>query len=645
VTLFTALSVLAAVGWAISAVLALRALNHTLAAAAGALLVASIALPFFAGQASPPLLPFLLSTGAAIALPAALRLSRTGGARTPPASDLFDELPDPAVMWKRARGDRILLERVNRAARVKFGDPPASTPGSPVEEFYVHVPHMADAVREVFLSRSSKHVELLYASRKEELAKWVQADFVPISGDRVLTSIRDISDRKAAEQALSENEERLRRLYEVTFEGIGLTDNGVFIDANRQLADMLGERLPDLIGKRVADYIDPQSTAAITDSGDATGGVAFEHRARRKDGYSFPVEIRSRIVRFQGSELGVLVVRNISARRRSEQLLRESEENYRELAESITDVFFAADRDLAVTHWNKPSEYLTGITARDAVGRHLYDLLPHLRGSDTDVLLADTLRTREALTCVTSYQAPDRTVPVEVRTYPTRKGLAVFIEDITELQRVEDELKASLREKEVLLREIHHRVKNNLQIISSLLSLQAEHVTGERALEALQESQNRIRSMAIIHEQLYGTGNLGRIDFLQYIRDLTAHVFRSYSMQAGRVSLDLQLEPVDLGIDRAIPCGIIINELLTNCLKHAFHGREKGTIRVELGRVGEKGFRLVVADDGAGIPGGLDLAASPSLGLKLVRTLTDQLRAELKIHGGDGTTFEVIFPG
>ena len=293
-TLFTALSLLAASGWAAAGALALHSRKYGLAAVAFPGLIIAVMLPFVAEVVPHTILPLLLAVAAAIAVPAAFRGGQAQVQGQLPARDLFDELPDPSMIWKRTRGGQIVLDRANRAAHSLLPSAPESFAGTSVNEFFSHAPHVADYIQEAFNSGAARRVELLYSFHRGGPMRWVQADYVPITGDRLLNSVRDISDQKAAEQALSENEERLRRLYEVTFEGIGLTDNGVFIDANRQLADMLGEPLAYLVGKRVAEYIDPQSTAAITDSGEAPGGVAFEHRARRKDGYTFPVEIRSR---------------------------------------------------------------------------------------------------------------------------------------------------------------------------------------------------------------------------------------------------------------------------------------------------------------------------------------------------------------
>jgi len=186
-------------------------------------------------------------------------------------------------------------------------------------------------------------------------------------------------------------------------------------------------------------------------------------------------------------------------------------------------------------------------------------------------------------------------------------------------------------------------VKNNLQVVSSLLNLQAGRVDDAAALEMLKESQNRVRSMALVHEQLHRSRDLSRINVGEYIRNLTASLFSSYGITSKTIALRLDVEEAGFGIDTAVPCGLIIQELVSNSLKHAFPQGRSGEIRVVLHCPPKGGWKLTVADDGAGLPEGLDLANSTSLGLRLVRILADQLDAQVRCLRGAGTTFEVEF--
>ncbi|OPY26753.1 MAG: sensory histidine kinase AtoS [Methanocella sp. PtaU1.Bin125] len=215
--------------------------------------------------------------------------------------------------------------------------------------------------------------------------------------------------------------------------------------------------------------------------------------------------------------------------------------------------------------------------------------------------------------------------------------------EIAERTRAEERLAASLKEKELLLKEIHHRVKNNLQIISSLISLQMVNMDNDHARTPLQESQSRIRTMALIHEKLYQSKDLASIDFREYLESLINYLARTYAVSA-RLTVDKDIADVSLDIDTAIPCGLIVNELFSNSLKYAFAGRESGTIRVSFARAGDQ-YRLAVCDDGVGLPPGLDYRNTASLGLMLVATLTEQIGGNLEHPGGPGTAFVVTFPG
>jgi two-component sensor histidine kinase len=216
--------------------------------------------------------------------------------------------------------------------------------------------------------------------------------------------------------------------------------------------------------------------------------------------------------------------------------------------------------------------------------------------------------------------------------------------DITARKRAEEDIRTSLREKEVLLKEIHHRVKNNLQVISSLLSLQSEYLKDEGMIKIFKESQNRVKSMALIHEKLYQSRNLAEIDFADYLRELTTQLFRSYGIGAHGVYLNVNASQVLLAVDRAIPCGIIVNELVTNALKYAFPESRGGRIDIDLHPIDDERIRLAVRDNGVGFPDDVDFETSDSLGLTLVRMLADQVQGEVVLQEeGHGAEFIMTF--
>jgi two-component sensor histidine kinase/PAS domain-containing protein len=220
----------------------------------------------------------------------------------------------------------------------------------------------------------------------------------------------------------------------------------------------------------------------------------------------------------------------------------------------------------------------------------------------------------------------------------------VTLYDITEKKRAENQLKASLKEKEVLLKEIHHRVKNNLQIISSLLYLQSRYIKDNQVLEIFKDSTNRVATMALIHEQLYQSKDLATIDLAEYIRNLVANLFASYEVNSEGIELKIKIDNVCLGIDTAVPCGLIINELVLNSLKYAFSEEKSGEICIEVQENDNKEFTLIVSDNGIGFPEELDFRNTKTLGCQLVMDLTEQLEGTIVLDKNLGTEFKITFP-
>ena len=212
--------------------------------------------------------------------------------------------------------------------------------------------------------------------------------------------------------------------------------------------------------------------------------------------------------------------------------------------------------------------------------------------------------------------------------------------EVKERTRAEEQITASLHEKEILLREIHHRVKNNLQIISSLLFLQAQGLKDQSSAQTLRESQNRVRSMSLVHEMLYRSTDLSRIGFGEYVRNLVRYLFGAFGARQ-ELGFEVNVEDVSLDINTAIPCGLIINELVSNALKHAFPGERSGTIRIEVRPLDAERFLLTVSDDGLGFPANVDPSATASLGLQLVNTLVRQLDGTLELDRAPGTRFSL----
>jgi PAS domain S-box-containing protein len=217
------------------------------------------------------------------------------------------------------------------------------------------------------------------------------------------------------------------------------------------------------------------------------------------------------------------------------------------------------------------------------------------------------------------------------------------IQDVTARKLTEDRLKASLHEKEVMLREIHHRVKNNLQLVSTLLYLQSDHTEDPAAAEMFKESQDRIKSMALIHERLYRSHDLDRVDFREYLASLTDDLLANYQGENQDIRLQLDVTVPNVPIDTAIPCGLLINELLSNCLKHGLKHRETGQIQISMNQVDTQ-VEVKIADNGVGFPEELNFRRTSTFGLQIVLTLVDQLGGKIELLPGEGTCFQILFP-
>ncbi len=307
---------------------------------------------------------------------------------------------------------------------------------------------------------------------------------------------------------------------------------------------------------------------------------------------------------------------------------RGADARFRGLLESAPDGIVVVDANGVIVIVNSQTERMFGYTREELLGQPIEMLVPG--------------RFRPRHEGDRSAYASDPHTRPPLR---TEQGTLVMsiIRDITDRRRAEELIQASLREKEALLREIHHRVKNNLQITSSLLRLQSRQIEDPATRALFDATQDRIRSMALVHEKLYQSTNLSRIDFGEYVKTLGGLLLNSFGVDASTVRLEVDGNGVYLNIDVAVPCGLIVNELLSNALKHAFHDGRGGTIRIGI-ESDDTRCRLTIADDGVGIPPAVNLDTSPTLGLRLVRGLVEQIGGTIHTVTSHGTDYRISFP-
>ncbi len=476
-----------------------------------------------------------------------------------------------------------------------------------------------------------------------------------------LAFVRDIGPRRAAERSLRESEAKYRLLADNAHDVIFTFDarwRPTFISPS--VRRLRGVSVEEAMGQTFEEMLAPESAArarqAAVDierkaASNKGAVVTMELELRRKDGGTVWVECVVRALHDPaGAFSGILGVgRDITQRRRIEADLRRSREFLGMILESIPDPVFVKDSDHRFVMVNSALCTMLGRPAPEIIGRTDHDFV---NPDEADVFVArDNLVLQTGREDLYEERLTDNLGVAHVLV--TRKGLFVdatgarflvgVIRDVTEDKAKERQLRDSLLEKEVLLKEVHHRVKNNLQVISSLLFLQKETIEDPGIQGLFEESRNRIASMALIHEELYRSGDLARVDLKEYLERLIPKLVQSLRGEKS-IGFSLELAECRVPVDKAIPFGLIVNELVTNAVKHAFVDRQAGTIRVGVSQEGGM-VRGSVEDDGRGLAEDFHPDRGKSLGMQLVVQLSRQLRGALTYGSGpSGTAFRLVFP-
>jgi PAS domain S-box-containing protein len=436
---------------------------------------------------------------------------------------------------------------------------------------------------------------------------------------------------------------------------IGKNLDGIIMSWNSGAEKIYGYTESEVIGKSISLLIPHGNTDEIPMILDRVrSGEFIEHyetMRRRKDGQIILMSLKISPIRDIGGKIiaSSTIGRDITLQKRLEKRIM----YLAGLLDDINDAVVASDEQYRLTEWNAAAESLYGWKAEEVLNRNGLEIL------QTDFNGAEKLQLLKSIDETGYYRGEATqarkdgtrfTADVSSRVLKDENGRVTgyvsINRDITSRKQAEERMKSLLKEKELLVREVHHRVKNNFAVVSSLLGLQSQQIEDEAIQAMFMKSHDRIRSMSLIHERLYQSQELTHINLSEYIRTLVTDLYESYETDPAKVSLIIEAEDVTLNLDQAIPCGLIVNELISNALKYGFPSGWKGEGRVEvtLRRIEKNQIELAVKDNGVGLPIDFDLQKTKSLGLKIINLLAeDQLGGKLRVVKDAGTNFIVRF--
>lgn len=473
---------------------------------------------------------------------------------------------------------------------------------------------------------------------------------------------RDISEMKRAEQELRNSEERYRAIYDQVFVGIAkISLNGKFIQVNEQMCNMLGYTKEELCSKTFMDITVKEDvpTSVSVMKKLASGQIektTFEKRYLHKTGKVINANIAtSLVVDALGNPSHIIsIFQNITEKVKLEHDRQSQSARHNAIIESSSHIIWTTDKQMCLTSFNKnyAADLMKHYNVPAYIGLSVVSVKVVLTEEYNNYWLKKyeaVLRGEHQYFETKMIDRQNNVVWREIFLNPIFDELGNLVEvagiglDITEKKLANEQIHNSLQEKEVLLKEVHHRVKNNLQVISSILNLQSSYVKDQSTLNILKESQDRIKSMAFIHESLYQTKDFSSINFSEYVVNLSQNLLHSYSSLEHEIKLNLDIQNVFLNLDLAIPCGLIINEIVSNALKYAFVDKmENAEIMIKMHLVGED-LQLQIRDNGVGLPEHIDYRNTESLGLQLVVTLVDQLNGNIELDSTAGAHYNILF--
>jgi len=476
----------------------------------------------------------------------------------------------------------------------------------------------------------------------------------------VMVVFHDVTERLRAAKALMESFQTSADIVRSIPTGLLIfqlegKDRFVLLEGNPEAERLIKRKVDGWIAKEIEEIWPPIGDLELKDAflEVMRTGEPFERDALHVKGDRTEGHFNIRAFRMPGKRLGI-AVKDVTEQKTAEIELEKVSNFLKFIVDNANDWLTVMDDSMNVLVWNKAAETISGYGSEDVVGgteiwKWLYPdeaARKTVKERFTRILSGGELELDHETVIRTKYGG-DRTVAWNASRHFDENGLVIGVievgRDITERKKAEDRIRSSLREKEVLLREIHHRVKNNLQIISSLLHLQSKKVMDTEAHMMFMESMNRIRTMSLLHAKLYESQDLANIDFGEYLNGLTSFLFQSFGVRSEVIGYEIDVGDIHLSIDTGIPCGLIANELISNALKYAFPDGRKGKIGLTLREVGDSEFELRISDDGVGLPEGIDIGSKDTLGMQLIGSLADHLDGTVEIDRSEGTAFIVRF--
>jgi PAS domain S-box-containing protein len=570
--------------------------------------------------------------------------------------DRFRQVVESAPNAMVMIGATGLIEMVNAQTERMFGYDRSELLGQPIEmlvpeRFRRNHPSLRSSFFADPKSRPMGAGRDLYGLRKDGSEFAVEIGLNPIEteeGGKVLSAIVDISGRKRLE-------ERFRQVVESAPNAMVMIGPAGMIEmVNAQTERVFGYDRSELLGKPI-EMLVPQRfrpnhpalrTAFFSSPLSRPMGAGRDLYGLKKDGSEFPVEIGLNPIETDEGTMVLSAIVDISARKRLE-------ERFRQVVESAPNAMVMIGPGGMIEMVNAQAERVFGYQRAELLGQPIEMLVPERfrrqhPGLRTAFFTEPNSRPMGAGRDLYGLRKDGSEFAVEIGLNPieTDEGTMVLsaIVDISDRKQKEERIQAALREKDLLLGEIHHRVKNNLQVVNSLLDLQIDRIADPAVLDMLRQSQNRIKSMALIHQTLYESKDFVQVDFSNFLDTMAPTLVASYAVDTDRINLTIDAAEVLLPIHAAIPCGLIVNELVSNALKHGFPDHRPGGIQISLASDGQGHASMSVSDDGIGMPEDLDLTQTGTLGLQLVSLLTDQLGGTIEMQRANPTRFVLRFP-